>query len=244
MKPQQVFDGAIEVNAVVEAGAEHDLPMHLNSGIRQPLDLRHKTVVFLDAEQSSPEFRLRRMHGNVKRRQALLNNAVEFSLIDVRQRQVIPEEERQSIILIFDVKRPPDILRILMDEAEHALVLAGHRFDRLELESERFPFAPHESDRAILRPNRGPPPDVCGVELKIDDVEQRLAVQFVDFVARFQADSLGKGIRTPRTARAGFALRRLRCGGSIAIFVHRLPHVGRAENCFLSLIEDANNAGP
>jgi hypothetical protein len=68
------------------------------------------------------------------------------NLIDVR-RQVIPEEERQAVLL-FDVKRPPYIWD--SDGLKHCLVLASSV--QLAQFKPEVPFAPDESD-CDPRPN-------------------------------------------------------------------------------------------
>ncbi len=118
--------------------------------------------------------------------------------MDIRQRQVIPKQERQSIVFILDVKRPPDILRSLMNEAKHTLIRARHRLDRLKLQAKRFPLAPDKCDLPLLRPNRSPAPDASSLELKIDHIEKRLAVQFVNLVAWLQPDTFGDRPRVNR----------------------------------------------
>ena len=80
------------------------------------------------------------MHGNIERRQPLIDNALQLGLIDIRQRQVVPEEEREPVVLILDMQRRANARGILMDETEHAVVLARQRLDGLELQPEGFPF--------------------------------------------------------------------------------------------------------
>ena len=69
---------------------------------------------------------------------------------DIGQRQVITKQERQPIVFVLNVQRPPHIFRILVNEAEDALVLAGQWLDGLELQSEQFPLAPDEYNFAVL----------------------------------------------------------------------------------------------
>src|SRR5262247_1983443 len=102
IKSQQVLNRSFQMDFIVQSWAQHDLAMHLNAGPRETLDFGHEAVVFLDAQERPPQ----------------------LGFLDIRQSQIIPEQKRQPIILILDVKRPPDFLWILMHETEHALVLA------------------------------------------------------------------------------------------------------------------------
>src|SRR2546422_11714948 len=99
--------------------------------------------------------------------------------MDIRQREVISKQKRKPVIFILYVKGSADISWILVDKAEDALICARHRFDRLELQSEGFPFAPNESNLSILRTNRRAAADHAGLKLKVDDNEQRLPIQLV-----------------------------------------------------------------
>ena len=71
-----------------------------------------------------------------------------------------------------------------MDKTKDALVLARQRLDRFEFQAEGFPLPPDETDRAILRLNRCAAADVGCIELEVDNIRQRLAVQLVYLVAR------------------------------------------------------------
>ena len=208
--------------------------MHLNSRRRQTLDLGHKAVVVFDAQQRATELRIGGMHRNVQRREPLFDDPLHFGLTDVGQRQVISKQKRQPIILVLDVQRSADVFRILMDETKHALVLASHRFDRFELQTKRFPFPADERDLAVLRLNRRAPPDVAGVELKIDHIEQRFAVQLMNLIAGFQADTLchraGFDTQDAQLLSVRSAMRR-----RIPIFVYGFANICRRGKLFLAV---------
>ena len=76
------------------------------------------------------------MNGDVQRRQALIDDSPHLVLIHVRERQVISKKKGKPIVLILDVQRSTYILRILVYEAEHALILARQRLYSFELEPE------------------------------------------------------------------------------------------------------------
>src|SRR5215471_8887594 len=91
------------------------------------------------------------------------------------------------------MKRPPNILRILVNKAENTLVLARHRLNGLKFEPKRFPFPSDESDRAVLCTDCGATPDICSIELKVNYVQQWFSIQFVNFVACLQTDAVCQG---------------------------------------------------
>ena len=82
-----------------------------------------------------------------------------------------------------------------MDKAEHAVVVADKRFDRLQLDPHALPFTPNELEGAVRGPQLHPFPDFGETELQVDDVDRRGPVQLQDFVAGLETDSSRKRIR-------------------------------------------------
>src|SRR5262245_63927068 len=78
-----------------------------------------------------------------------------------------------------------------MHKTKHALIRACHGLDRLELQSKRFPLSPNKCDFPLLSLNRCPAADASRLELKVDHIEKRLSVQFMNLIARLQSDTLG-----------------------------------------------------
>src|SRR5262249_46686846 len=98
-------------------------------------------------------------------------------------------------ILIFYVERAPDILGILMNETEHTLICAGHGLNGFEFQSKGLPFTPDESDLTILCLDSRAPADNSSLELKVNDVQQRLTVQLMNFITACQSNAFGNGSR-------------------------------------------------
>src|SRR5262249_54327506 len=122
------------------------------------------------------------------------------------------------------MKRPPNILRILVNEAENTLVLAGHRLNGLKFEPKRFPFPSNDSDLAVLCTDCGATPDICSIELKVNCVQQWFSIQVVNFVACLQTDPLcqGAACASPDAQPLCLASTVRRC---ISVFVNRLFHI-------------------
>jgi hypothetical protein len=190
MELQKVINRALQVNTIVQAGTQHDLAVQDDSCIRQPVNLFHQPIVFRIPEKAYSQFRLRRVNGNVKGREPLIDNPLHLGFIDVGQSQIIPEQERKPVILILYMKGLPHALRILVHEAKHALVFADQRLDRLEFEAEGLPLASQKSDRAVLGTDSAPAADGSRSELKVDDIEQRPAIQFMNLITRPQPYAL------------------------------------------------------
>ncbi len=184
----QLPDGARQVRAVVPVGAQHDLGVHPDAGLGEPLhprqDLRRAARL---AEQPAAERRVRRVDGHVERRQALLDDARQVRLVEVGQRDVVAVEEREPEVVVLHVEASPHSLRQLVDEAEHALV--GARRDlggpgRHQLEAERGAAPPEgEGERAAVAQDLEGQALVARVELEVDRVAERVAVDREDAVA-------------------------------------------------------------
>ena len=97
-----------------------------------------------------------------------------------------------------------------MNETEHAVVLTRERLYGLELESKCFPLAPNERARSILCSKSHASTDAARLKLKIDGIEQRLAIELQYGVSRPQANALGKRVRLHRQH-----TKRLRVGSSM-----------------------------
>ena len=187
----QLPDGARQVRAVVPVGAQHDLGVHPDAGLGEPLhprqDLRGAARL---AEQPAAERRVRRVDGHVERRQALLDDARQVRLVEIGQRDVVAVEEREPEVVVLHVEASPHSLRQLVDEAEHALV--GARRDlggpgRHELEAELRAAPPEgEGQRAAVAQDLEDQTLVARVELEVDRVAERVAVDREDVVARHE----------------------------------------------------------
>src|SRR5690606_8048958 len=123
-EPVEVIDRALQVRAVVPARAEHDLRVHLDPGLRERRQLLDDLTAARYTEQTLAHVRLRRVHADVQRREALLDQSREPLRAEVRQRDVAAIREREAEIVVLEVQRPARAVRIAVDEAEDALVRA------------------------------------------------------------------------------------------------------------------------
>src|SRR5579875_3212027 len=72
----------------------------------------------------APQFRLRRIHGNVERRQFLLIEPQPVVLLQVGQGDEIAKEKRIAVIVVLDVERGAHAVRQALDKAENAFISA------------------------------------------------------------------------------------------------------------------------
>ncbi len=64
------------------------------------------------------------MHGNVDRTDVHVDNALNFVFGDIRKRDIVPEQKRQTRIVILKVQTFTHTFRQLVDKAENAFIFA------------------------------------------------------------------------------------------------------------------------
>ena len=157
MQRRQVADRAVERVAVVDAGAEHDLRVRLDAERAEPAQLLADIGRGLVAEQIAPQLGLRRMHRDVDRREPLLFEPLPVVLGEVRERDEVAVEEAQPVVVVFHVERLPHALRVALEEAEEAAVVADpDAVERRRPGSRRRDPRPgaSRSRRAVVSPPR------------------------------------------------------------------------------------------
>ena len=163
--------------------------MQLNAGGGQAVELVVETVVGVVPQHPGSNIGFRGVDRYIERRQPLIDDALEFGFGDIGQGEVVPEQERQAIVFVLDAQGPPRVAGILMDETEHAIVVANQRLDLFELGPHALPLVTNEFQNAVPRTDRHRLSEIRQFELKIDDVQKRFAVDFDDLVADGEADT-------------------------------------------------------
>ena len=193
----EVEDGALELGAVVPAWAEHDLGVHADPRLREPLEPREDLGGDARApEQRVAQLRVGRVDGDVEWREVLLDDALERRLVEVGERDVVAMKERQAEVVVLDVEAPPHPLRQLVDEAEHALVGTGRDLagaGRLELDTEiGAPSLERECQQSPVPLHPKLELRLARVELEVDRVPEPVAVDRKDPIAPREAGRSGR----------------------------------------------------
>jgi hypothetical protein len=133
----------------------------------------------------------------------LLQDSLERGLVEIAERDVVAVQERQPEVVVLDVQALAHAARELVDEAEDALVRAGGDVAgarRLELDAELDPGAAPEPQRVTdaIALDAQRQPVLATVELEIDGVTQRPAVDRQDAIAGDQPRRRGRGARPHR----------------------------------------------
>src|ERR1700680_1754332 len=112
--------------------------MKLDSALCQArklgLDVRHALVV----EQNLPRLVVRRVHGDVKRRKPILEDALYVTFLHVGKRREVSVGEREPVVVVPNVEGLPQPGRQPLNEAELAFVGAAPDRWRMERDAERL----------------------------------------------------------------------------------------------------------
>ena len=143
----QVLDGPVQVRAVVPFGTQH----HLRVDLEPPSSSSRSCSMMSPARRftrsRSRHLGIGRMHAHVERRDMLLDQAAETLRPQVRQRHVAAIREGEPEVVVAQPQRAARVLRIAIDEAEHALVRALAK--RIRLRND-----PRRTGRALARSRR------------------------------------------------------------------------------------------
>ena len=71
----QVLDAAAQMLAVVPAGTDNDLAVHLDAGLAEGAHILQALIGVFVAQQRAPELRLGRLHGDVDGADAQVDDA-------------------------------------------------------------------------------------------------------------------------------------------------------------------------
>jgi Na+/proline symporter len=129
------------------------------------------------------------MDAHVQRREPLGHDPFEICLGEPRQRREVAVQERQPVVVVFQVEAAPHPLRELVDEAELTVVVAGpypieDRARHLDAQRLTRPFVDLEGQIEATPPDLELDLGLIGGELPLDDVARHISVDPHDLVAR------------------------------------------------------------
>ena len=190
-------EGPFQHLAVVAAGADHDLAVHLHSVVEQgaqPAQAHRSAPV---AQHVGAQVRIGAVDRHVQRGEALGHHPFEVGLGEPGERGEVPVQERQPVVVVLEVQTPAHPRRKLVDETELAVVVTGahlveHR--RVDLDPERLPEglghleAELEAASTHLEIHIG----FIGQPAVLDDVANGSARHREEFVTRAQPCHVGR----------------------------------------------------
>ena len=115
----------LQGGAIVDAGAQHDLAVELDAPLRQPVQVAQGVPREPVVHHLAPQLGVHGVHRHIDGADAHLQDAVHFPVVNVRERNVVAEQEREPVVIILKVEGFPHPLGQLVDKAEDTLVPAG-----------------------------------------------------------------------------------------------------------------------
>ena len=194
---EHTCEGVFEHVAVVQPWADHELPMDLNTVVEQVAQPPKAHGPALVAQHFVAHERVGCMNRNVERRQILGDDPLQVGFGKAGEGREISVQERQAVIVVFEVEASPHAFRQLVDETELTVVVAGAyavEYSRVHLDTEVLAvfFSNVEVELQTSAVDRQADLGVIGEHAVFDDVADRLTVDSRQQVANGNATRLGR----------------------------------------------------
>ena len=196
---QQVVQRAAQLRAVVDAPAQHQLAVHLDAALRQLLQVGQRFAAPLVGQHPGAQHRVGGVDRDEDGADVHLNDAVDLPVGEVGQRDVVAEQEGQPLIVILEIQALPHTGGQLVDEAEHAMVVAAVLFVPqigLKVAAERLipVFFHRQIGLNAVPADRQREPGGGAVKLVVQRVPQGFAVNGDQLHSRRKAQPPGGGV--------------------------------------------------
>ncbi len=221
---KQMRERVVENRAVVCAGYQHDLRVDGDARVEQLHE--HLTAARgVAPDERTAHVLIPRVDRDVQRREVLLDDAVDVLVGEVRERDEVPLQKREAVVVVAEVERRTHVLGEHRHEAEGAGVLADVDLveeDVCEVDTPAFREVALEHD--VARVSLGVDDlqldhVLVGEPLPVDDIEQLDPVGRDDHVAGNESAALGGtpllDVRDDPSATSGGATRRVVGRGAV-----------------------------
>ncbi len=194
----QVGQRPVQLIAVVDSGTKYELGVKIDSSSIEPGEIVENPGALGISHQRHPQFRVGRMHRDVQWSDAFRLDTAPIFVRKIRQRDETAIEHRITEVVIHDIERLPHSFGDLLDETEGAGVFAdAYAIERRIRERDPPVFVPLKIELEQIdliatchfQRNRFG----LGVELEIDEIDDRSAIDGDDSVSRMQSELIGKG---------------------------------------------------
>ena len=113
---------------VVPAGANHDLPVHDDTGLAEGLDIVQRPGGVLVAKHGAVQLWVGGVDGDVDGADVQVNDPLGLALRQVGEGDVVAQQKAQPGIVILEVQRGAHTRRHLVHKAEQAVIGTGAHF--------------------------------------------------------------------------------------------------------------------
>ena len=109
---------------VIKTRRHHRLRVDIDAARQQPVDLAEDVAFAGIAHHLHPGHGIRGVDRDMDGAQAFAHDAVQLGIVAAGERREMAVEKGQADVLVLQVERLPEALGHLVDEAEHAVLLA------------------------------------------------------------------------------------------------------------------------
>ena len=132
---RQVAEGAAQLVAVVPAGADDDLPVHDDTRLAERLNIVQRPLGILVAQHGAVELGVGGVDGDVDGADVQIGDALGLPLRQVRQGDVVAQQEAEPRIVVLEVQGRAHSRRHLIHKAENAVIgAAAHLVHQIGVE--------------------------------------------------------------------------------------------------------------
>ena len=124
---KEVGKRLVEIVAVIPCRTQHDLAVHRNACFAHLPEIFQRLARFFIAEHFAAELRIGRLHRDIDRHMHF-DDALDIMVGQVGQRDIAALQKGKARIVVLEIDRVAHSLRVLVDEAEDAVIAAGTLF--------------------------------------------------------------------------------------------------------------------
>ena len=121
----QIGQGAAELLAVIPAGADNDLSVHLDTGLAESTHVRQGTGGVFVAQHGAVQLGVGGVDGDIDGGDMQVNNTLRLPLGQIGQGDVVAQKKAQTGVIVLEIERLAHVGRHLIHKAEDAVVGAG-----------------------------------------------------------------------------------------------------------------------
>ena len=182
--------------------------MHLDPRRGEPVDLLHDAPRLRILHQPDAHPGIGGVDRHVHGRESLVDDALELSIAEIGERDEVPVDEREDVVVVLDQELAPHPLGVLVHEAEDAVVVAALGLAGFELRAEGdavLPEAAHGPFGPVLSPDEKRELLLRDLRAEVDLVVELDTVDLEDPLARGKTEAGSQPRRVDRGDGEGIA---------------------------------------
>ena len=120
----QLPDAVLQLLPVIESLAEHDLPVHTDVGLHEPVHLLQGLPGEAVVQHPAAQLWIHGLEGDIDGGETVSADPVDVMVRHIGQGHIVPLQEGEPGIVVLEIQGVPHAGGHLVDEAEYALIVA------------------------------------------------------------------------------------------------------------------------